>query len=129
VILVDTSALYALADVADRNHARALSLFSRVLRTGAPLTHNYIVVESLALIQRRLGLQPALRFCRDLRHFRVHWVDDSIHREAVKELERIGHRGVSVVDCASFTLMRRLGVDTAFAFDPDFESQGFRLLS
>jgi len=36
--------------------------------------------------------------------------------------------GVSLVDHASFVTMRELGVTRAFAFDADFESQGFELI-
>jgi uncharacterized protein len=39
-----------------------------------------------------------------------------------------GQRDVSLVDWTSFELMRRLGVNTAFAFDDDFAEQGFDLL-
>jgi len=32
------------------------------------------------------------------------------------------------VDAVSFALMRRLGIDEAFALDSDFERAGFRLV-
>jgi predicted nucleic acid-binding protein len=32
-----------------------------------------------------------------------------------------------LVDHVSFIVMRSRGVDTALAFDPDFEAEGFRL--
>ena len=35
-------------------------------------------------------------------------------------------RKVSFVDWVSFEVMRRAGVASAFAFDADFETQGFR---
>jgi len=55
----------------------------------------------------------------------VEWVDSDLQEEAEKELERIGKRGISLVDCTSFLVMRRRDVKKAFAFDPDFEDQGF----
>jgi len=55
----------------------------------------------------------------------VEWVDLDLHKEAEKELEKIGKRGISLVDCTSFIVMRRRGVQRAFAFDPDFKNQGF----
>jgi predicted nucleic acid-binding protein len=50
-----------------------------------------------------------------------------LHEEAVKELERIGKRGISLVDCTSFLVMRRRGVEKVLAFDPDFSDQGFTI--
>jgi len=38
-------------------------------------------------------------------------------------------RKLSLVDCTSFVLMRRLGVETAFAFDQHFVEQGFVCLN
>jgi hypothetical protein len=53
------------------------------------------------------------------------WVDEPLHRAALA-----AHRGtgasVSLVDNVSFEVMRREGIDQAFAFDADFEAQGFR---
>ena len=37
-------------------------------------------------------------------------------------------RQLSLVDCASFDIMRRLGLRDVFAFDPHFAEQGFRCL-
>jgi len=42
-------------------------------------------------------------------------------------LEERNRRGLSLVDCASFVVMRRYGIEEAFAFDEDFEKEGFRL--
>jgi hypothetical protein len=52
---------------------------------------------------------------------------EALHEEASSELEKIGKRQVSFVDCLSFVVMRRKGVETALAFDPDFPEQGFPL--
>jgi predicted nucleic acid-binding protein len=126
VIFLDTSAIYALADRADPNHATAHSKFENALRSGEQfLLHNYILLESAALLQARLGLTAAILFLKDAKSFEVEWVDAEVHDEAEKELERIEKRGISLVDCASFIVMRRRGARRAFAFDPDFRDQGF----
>ena len=58
----------------------------------------------------------------------VEWVDDELHSAGVAALERSKKRHVSLVDHVSFLVMTRRRVTTAFAFDPDFVSAGFRLL-
>ena len=126
MIFLDTSAIYALADRADPNHSRAKRLFSKAIREGEDLLiHSYVLVEAAALIQSRLGLEPALRFLKESASFVVHWVTPTDHREGVKLLEKRGKRRLSLVDCVSFVVMRRYGVKLYLAFDEDFEREGF----
>jgi predicted nucleic acid-binding protein len=128
VIFVDTSALYALADGADRNHSRATKILSRLLETGEPLvTHNYVLVESLALLQHRLGIDSALDLARTVDHFTVDWVDEALHGHAVRAFAQSPGRRVRLVDHVSFIVMRARRIEEAFAFDDDFEREGFRL--
>jgi hypothetical protein len=42
---------------------------------------------------------------------------------------RSASAGVSLVDHASFVLMRALGIGRAFAYDDDFEREGFELVA
>lgn len=128
MMFLDTSAIYALADASDPNHPRAKERLRLALEAGEEiLTHNYVLVESMALIQRRLGLEAAIHFARDAKAFDVEWIDEATHDEAVRRLAKSGKRGISLVDQVSFLIMRRRGVRTALAFDPDFEAEGFRL--
>ena len=126
MIFLDTSAIYALADKTDPNHVTAYSKFQNALKSGEVFVlHNYILLESAALLQARLGLPSAVLFLKDAKSFEVEWVDSDLQEEAEKELERIGKRGISLVDCTSFLVMRRKGVQKVLAFDPDFQDQGF----
>jgi predicted nucleic acid-binding protein len=128
MIFLDTSAIYAMADKADPNHALALKKFDQALSAGESFyLHNYVLVESAALLQARLGLRVALQFLKEVKVFQIEWVDHPLHEKALQELERIGRRGVSFVDCMSFLVMREKGIKRALAFDPDFADQGFGL--
>lgn len=126
MIFLDTSAIYALADQSDANHKSAFAKFDLLLQSGEEiLVHNYILVESAALIQSRLGLNAVLLFLKDAATFQVEWVDSAVQQEAEKELQEINKRRISLVDCTSFVVMRRRGIRKVFCFDPDFEDQGF----
>ncbi len=125
---MDTSAIYALADRNDPRHNEARERFQRTLESGEDLiTHNSVLVEAMAVIQNRLGLAAALQTANDCRAVEIEWVTEAGHDEALRRLARRGHRRVSIVDQGSFLVMRRRGVRTALAFDPDFEAEGFRL--
>jgi len=127
---VDTSAFFALLDDDDAHHARARVHLQEVLAAGVDLlTHEYVVVETTALVQRRLGLEALRRFVDDLLPLvEVAWVDEALHGEAREALLAAGRRNVSLVDWTSFLVMRRLGVRKAFTFDPDFGVEGFEVL-
>ncbi len=130
MIFLDTSAIYALADRGDLRHETARELFEAVLARGETLiTHNYVLVESLALLQHRLGSATAARFAGSVPGFEVVWVDPPLHSEATRRWTRSSRRRVSFVDEVSFLVMRSRGVQVAFAFDRDFEDRGFRLLA
>ena len=128
MIFLDTSAIYALADTGDPNHEQALVLFASLIEDAQTiLIHNYVVVEAVALLQNRLGMISALRFLQNVDDFQVHWVTSDDHQRAVALLVERDRRGLSLVDCVSFVVMGRYGVDQALAFDRDFENEGFRL--
>jgi predicted nucleic acid-binding protein len=86
-----------------------------------------VLVETTALVQRRLGLATVGRL-RDafMPAITVTWVDADLHREAL-EATLAGSREVSLVDHTSFALMRRRNLRRAFAFDDHFAREGFEL--
>lgn len=128
MILIDTSAIYALADRGDPNHESAVEWFRAAVETQEELlVHNAILIEATALLQRRLGLAAAVRFLDSSDQFIIHWVGARDHSEAVELLKERGRRGLSLVDCTSFAVMRHLRVTQAIAFDADFEQEGLGL--
>lgn len=129
-VFVDTSALYALLSRTDENHRPAAAAFPGLRRRGSLITHNYVVVEAAALVHRRLG-GAAVRALLDelLAPIEVLWVDPGLHAVAQAAfLAGARRRGISLVDRVSFETMRRHGIGSAFAFDPDFASEGFELI-
>ncbi|MDQ1438915.1 MAG: uncharacterized protein QOK43_2544 [Acidimicrobiaceae bacterium] len=128
---VDTSALYALLDEDDDNHgsAGAWLLSAGPDETDVLVTHSYIVVETAALVQRRLGA-AAVRTLFDafIPALTVMFVDEVLHRRAVAAYLAGLRRHVSFVDWVSFQLMRDSDLDRAFAFDRDFKHEGFVLV-
>ncbi len=130
VIFVDTSGWYALLDTDDSNHHRAGLAWSRWLAEDISFaSSNYVLLETIALIQHRLGIQAVRQFNDVLIPVvQVHWIDPQLHSAAVSALLAAGRRGLSLVDCSSFDLMRRLGLDSVFAFDRHFSEMGFTCL-
>jgi predicted nucleic acid-binding protein len=126
-LFVDTSALLAILNADDNFHLPARDNWSQWVREGAILsTSNYVVVETTALTQRRMGMEATALLHEDiLPVIRVEWVTPALHRDGVIALLTARRRDLSLVDCISFELMRRLGIRTAFTFDHHFAEQGF----
>lgn len=125
--LVDSSALVALLSERDQNHDAAERAFTELRATEQLLTHNYVVVETTAVVARRLGAH-AVRDLHDslLPAIDLVWVDEHLHALAVSALLAAGR--ISFVDWVSFEVMRRLDLDSAFSFDRDFARQGFEVV-
>ncbi|MBN1939029.1 MAG: PIN domain-containing protein [Candidatus Aminicenantes bacterium] len=126
-IFLDTSVFFSLLDADDDRHSLAADVWSRLAgRTETLLTHNYVLVEASALIQRRLGVEAMRAFLETIVPLlTVVWVDETMHAAAVGALLTSGKRGLSLVDCISFEVMRRAGLRVYFAFDAHFAEMGF----
>lgn len=130
-VFVDTSALLAVLDADDRFHQAARTIWERLVTTGEDLlSTNYVLVETASLVQRRLGMEAVRVLEEDvLPVLRIAWLGESDHRAGMAALLTAGRRDLSLVDCASFLVMRASHVRRAFAFDDDFRRQGFETLA
>ena len=129
-VLVDTSGVYAGISSRDPNHDQAVASWERLLGGPGPLiTHSLIEVESVALIQARIGVEAVEAF-RDhiLPLLEVVEVSRDHRRQALAAMVADRRRELSLVDRVSFALMRELGLREAFAFDRHFAHAGFALV-
>lgn len=128
-VFVDTSALFALLDDDEVNHRDAVAIFGAMPPTTDLVTTNYVVIETISLVRRRLSAAQETRLIDDLLPaIRVVWVDEAVHRNGMATY-RVAGRSSSIVDHVSFAAMRSASITHAFAFDGDFELQGFIQLS
>jgi predicted nucleic acid-binding protein len=133
MIFVDTSAWLALADSHDRDHPRATEITRRIAHGefGKQVTTNYVMVETITLIRRRLGLPTALSFEKAIARsdeVRVFWIEPVHQDEALQVMAGRTDKSWSVTDCTSFVVMRALGILSAFSLDVGFRQAGFAVL-
>ncbi len=128
-LFIDTSALLAVLDRNDRYHWTAKQRWISLLESeDEPVCHNYILVETSAVVLRRFGLEALNLFERDIVPvFQIFWVNREIHGAAVGAQLLADRRSLSLVDCVSFEIMRRTGLRTAFAFDRHFAEFGYKM--
>ena len=127
----DTSAFLALLNAADENHDGAKQAFATLRsRKASIISTSYVLVETYALLGRRLGLEAVKRFRTDFAALlEVMWVDEVLHNAGLDLLLDRKKRQLSLVDAVSFTMMRQADVSEAFAFDPHFVQEGFATVS
>jgi len=118
-VLVDTSGFYAALDADDRQHADALAQFRRAdAENWSLLTHNYVVQETWALVQARLGWEAVDQWSRLLlSRCDVIWVDENLHALAAARCRQARERRLSLTDCVSLELMHRENIGEALAYD------------
>lgn len=127
IIFIDTSAFLAILDADDNFHSEAKSAWSEMLSSGSALfTSNYILIETFALVQNRLGLKAIRTFQEDIVPLlSIRWVDSAIHSAAIGALLAANRKKLSLVDCVSFEVMRLASIKCAFTLDNHFKEQGF----
>jgi predicted nucleic acid-binding protein len=129
-VFADTSALFALLDADDASHSRATAAWASIAAKRESLvTTNYVMVETIALVQRRLGVK-ALRALRQeiMPVMLVEWVREADHQAGLDAVIAAARKDLSLVDCVNFALMRRMGIRRCFAFDAHFKEMGFEPL-
>ncbi len=123
----DTSGFVAALDAEDANHVRA-SARIRDNETDQYITTNYVVLEAVSLVHRRLGRAAVHLLIEQLLPLAdLHIVDGPTHQAGIARFLRSTAR-VSLVDAISFEVMDQLGIRTAFAFDRDFAREGYAVL-
>ena len=88
-VFADTSGLFAALVRNDTNHEAARGSLSGLLENAQSIivTTNFVLLETMALLQARVGLHAALAFERDLRPLLdVTWVDADLYSRAVRRL-------------------------------------------
>lgn len=129
-MLVDTSAILALVLRDDRHHARAAA-FVRAHPEARFVWTELILGEVATRLRARSGAAGAVGVVRELlrsRRDELLLADSDILDAALEHMARFHQRRLSLTDCASFEVMRRLKLSAAFAFDDAFVACGFRMV-
>jgi uncharacterized protein len=130
--LVDASAYFALLDTDDANHVQARTISHRLIAEGWRLfTTSFVLAETHALLLNRLSQEIATRFLRDMEHSptTLVWVTPADVERAKAIIYQYTDKDFSLTDAASFAIMERLRVPSAFTFDRHFAQYGFPVLT
>jgi predicted nucleic acid-binding protein len=131
-LFVDTSGWDALADKADKYHAKALQFRDKIASECKFVTSNYILDELYTLLLMNVGFQPTVDYKGKLdiliaEHvLDVIWIDHKLAKRGWDVFEQHNVDKLwSFTDCTSDVIMKDFGITEDFAFDHHFEQMGF----
>jgi uncharacterized protein len=130
MIFVDTSAVIALYFPKDIFHSKADVWFADN-KNESFVTTNQVVIEILNWARYKGGKKVAVEMGENLysgEGITLLKSSSEDEKNAWKLFKRLSGNGVSMTDCISFVVMKRLKIKKAFAFDKDFRKAGFALL-
>jgi len=119
VILVDTGALYALADRNDTHHRAARLFFHRVRSNEVLAVPLPVVVEAMLFMEARLGARAPRALWDDLVDgvFHVLAISDETLAAAREIDRRYESAKLGFVDCTSLALCEQHRITTVFTYD------------
>lgn len=126
-VFADASAFLALLVPTDAARKRGGRAFEQLAEEEAQLvTTSYVLVETYALIGRRLGHAATKGFRTDFAPLLgVVWIGAEEHERGLDLLLGSRSETLSLVDAVSFVIARGRGIERAFAFDRHFATAGF----
>ena len=119
-VFVDTSAWYAVADAGDTSHERAAALLKQY--SGDLVTSDHVLIETWFLTAGGVGSSVADQLVESIRKG-LAWVEAAglVDLEVAAEIGRaFPDQDFSLVDRTSWSIMERLGIHRAVAFDVDY---------
>ncbi|MDQ4044792.1 MAG: PIN domain-containing protein [Chloroflexota bacterium] len=125
VAFVDSSAIIALANRGDPTHEQAVAAYHELVEGGYRLfTTDYVIVETLQLLDLAFGADLARQWLRDQRLPVYHADEQDVRRATAMIISARPGTRLSLTDAVSSVVMERLGVSDAFAVDPEFLADG-----
>lgn len=120
-VLFDTSAFYALLSRTDRFHPAARQALGKIVDEERELwTSSYVLTETIALVERRLGFETLAKFVTGLGALpEVLWVDRDLHTQAWARYSAAPTAKLGFVDWTTALATIRLSAEL-FTFDQAF---------
>ncbi len=127
--IVDTSAIFAYLDPNDLFHVEAREIYHEFLEQGDRLLANsYVLIESAALIHRRLGFGLLQEFFQSIyERWEIQWIDRRMHDAIWQRMSASSGSRLSLVDWSVIVMAKQTGA-AVFTFDSDFAGEGLTVI-
>jgi len=131
-VFLDTGYVLALELSKDQNHRAAVKHWRSLRKRLPPLvTTSYVFDEVVTYFNSRGHHAKAVEVGNRLLtspSVQLVQVDEGLFGEGWQYFQQHQDKDYSLTDCISFVIMKKLGIETAFAFDQHFVQAGFQKL-
>jgi predicted nucleic acid-binding protein len=127
-VLLDTGALFALADSRDGRHDEAVDCLNCLQRDSCSLfISNVTIYEAYRLILHELGIARALGFLENIfdGSVKIEYITQFDEDNARNYLEKYNDQPFTFVDALNFVVMKKIKIFKVFTFDRHFNIIGF----
>lgn len=91
----------------------------------------HILIEYIDGVVKRIDKRKAIQELNSIIESKlllIEWENKRDWVQAIEYFKRYEDQKIDLTDCLSFSIMERMNFDTAFTFDSDFQTHGFRTL-
>lgn len=127
-VLLDTGALYALANLRDAHHQEAIGCLECLQKDSHPIfISNVTIYETYRLILHDLGIAKALDFLEKIfdGSVKIEYITLPDEDNARTCLKKYDDQDFTFVDALNFSVMNRIQIFKVFTFDHHFNTMGF----
>ena len=123
MVFIDTSAIVALFDKADKHHLKAKKVLEIIRNNRIRLLmSDYILDESITTALSRAGHETAVKvgeFILSSKIVHLVWLNESMKMKAWEHFKKHSDKDYSFTDCTSFILMKeiKIKVKKFFSFE------------
>jgi len=90
--------------------------------------HIYIDTSALIALSDKKKAIKELNSIIESKLLLPEWENKKDWMQAIEYFKRYKDQKIDLTDCLSFSIMERMNIDTAFTFDSDFQTYGFKVL-
>ncbi|MBN1378396.1 MAG: PIN domain-containing protein [Gammaproteobacteria bacterium] len=131
-VFLDTGFLIALEASDDQHHDKAISYWVEFSKNPAPLvTSSYVLDETVTFFNTRNRHAKAVEIGNYLltsTAIQFIQVDHTLFLDGWAFFQRFEDKRFSLTDCISFSIMQKLGIKAALAFDKHFIQAGYSIV-
>lgn len=131
VVIVDSSALFAIEDLKDSTHQKALEIYPTIPADTQVIIPAEIFAETVNTVWKKLNKKAAIDCAKKILSSTGFTILESSHELRLASLnifENLQSKNISFTDCLVMAFAKKFKTKFIFGFDEGFKKNGFKRL-